>query len=253
MDHEIQKASLWKRVAAGILDVILLLTLATGMAAALSALVGYDSYNQEYQQINQKYAAQFGIDLNISSEAYQNLTEQERQPYDAFDKAINGDSRAVYLYNMMINLMLLIITGGILIAFLVLELLMPLLMKNGQTVGKKVFSLCLVRNDGVRMNNIQLFTRTVLAKFAVETMIPVYMVLLLLFGQGNIVSILVVAAILLTQLFSMIATRNNCLLHDLMSGTVVVDYGTQRIFGSTQELIDYQAKMAAERAARQTY
>lgn len=253
MDHEIQKASLWKRVAAGILDVILLLTLATGMATALSALVGYDSYNQEYQQINQKYAAQFGIDLNISFEAYQNLTEQERQPYDAFDKAINGDSRAVYLYNMMINLMLLIITGGILIAFLVLELLMPLLMKNGQTVGKKVFSLCLVRNDGVKMNNIQLFTRTVLAKFAVETMIPVYMVLLLLFGQGNIVSILVVAAILLTQLFSMIATRNNCLLHDLMSGTVVVDYGTQRIFGSSQELIDYQAKMAAERAARQTY
>ncbi len=253
MDHEIQKASLWKRVAAGVLDVILILILATGTATAISALVGYDGYNQEYQQINQKYAAEFGIDLNISAEAYQNLTEQQRQPYDAFDKAINADSRAVYLYNMMVNLMLLIITGGVLVAFLVLELLVPLLLKNGQTLGKKIFSLCLVRNDGVKLNHIQLFTRTVLAKFAVETMIPVYVLLLLLFGQGNIVSILVVAAILLTQFFSIIVTRHNCLLHDLMAGTVVADYGTQRIFRSTQELIDYQAKMAAERAARQTY
>ena len=48
-------------------------------------------------------------------------------------------------------------------------------------------------------------------------------------------------------------TRNHSLLHDLMAGTVVVDYASQKIFQSTEDLIAYQKKIAAERAARQDY
>ena len=36
MEHDIQKASLWKRVAAGILDLILIVVLATGFGWAIS-------------------------------------------------------------------------------------------------------------------------------------------------------------------------------------------------------------------------
>jgi len=48
-------------------------------------------------------------------------------------------------------------------------------------------------------------------------------------------------------------TRNNSAIHDLLAGTVVVDMSSQTIFRSTEELIAYKKRVAAERAARQVY
>lgn len=250
MDYEIQKASLWKRIAAGILDFILIIVLATGTGWALSGLLQYDNYSNRLDQLRSSYEERYGIDLDVPMEA---LSPEQQAVYKAADEAFGQDEEAIYLFNMAINLILLIVTGGILAAFIVLELIIPLLIGNGQTVGKKVFSLCLVRSDGVKMNNLQLFARTVLGKFAVETMIPVYVVIMFLFNALNLMSLILGVAVLLTQCISIIVTRNNCLLHDLMVGTVVVDYGSQKIFKSTDDLIAYQKKIAADRAARQTY
>ena len=250
MDYEIQKASLWKRIAAGILDFILIIVLATGTGWALSGLLQYDNYSNRLDQLRSSYEERYGIDLDVPMEA---LSTEQQAVYKAADEAFGQDEEAIYLFNMAINLILLIVTGGILAAFIVLELIVPLLIGNGQTVGKKVFSLCLVRNDGVKINNLQLFARTVLGKFAVETMIPVYVVIMFRFNALNLMSLILGVAVLLTQCISIIATRNNCLLHDLMVGTVVVDYGSQKIFKSTDDLIAYQKKIAADRAARQTY
>ena len=84
-------------------------------------------------------------------------------------------------------------------------------------------------------------------------MIPLYVGVMMLLGIHNGVLILFAAALLIAQLVIVTVTRNNCLLHDLMAGTVVVDYSTQKIFKSTEDLIAYQKRIAAERAARQTY
>ena len=163
------------------------------------------------------------------------------------------DQEAVKAYHMVSNLMLIIVTCGILLAMLALEFGVPLLFGNGQTVGKKVFSLCVVRNDGVKLNGFQHFTRAVLGKYAVETMIPVYVVIMLMQGQSVGLLLLLVIALLLAQCILVLATRNRCPIHDLMAGTVVVDYGSQKIFKSTEDLIAYQKKIAADRAARQDY
>ena len=55
------------------------------------------------------------------------------------------------------------------------------------------------------------------------------------------------------QLACVIFTRGNCAIHDLMAGTIVVDYASQTIFKTTEDLIAYQKRMAAERAARAPY
>ena len=125
--------------------------------------------------------------------------------------------------------------------------------KNGQTLCKKIFGLCLMRTDGVKVNNMQLFARTVLGKFAIETMIPAYILILLYMGAADMFSLLLLASILIAQLIILAVTRNNSLIHDLLAGTVVVDYASQKIFTSTEDLIAYQKRVAAERAARQTY
>lgn len=257
MEHDIQKASLWKRIAAGILDLILIMVLATGFGWAISAVSDYDHYLSAYKAEYQACADKYEIKLDMSAEEFERMPEPEQQAYGERAKQayaeISQNQKANYYYGMVINLGLLIVVGGVLLAMLLLEWLVPLLLKNGQTVGKKVFAICVVRNDGVALNGVQHFTRTILGKYAVETMIPLYVGVMMLLGIHNGVLILFAAALLIAQLVIVTVTRNNCLLHDLMAGTVVVDYSTQKIFKSTEDLIAYQKRIAAERAARQTY
>ena len=257
MQNDLQKASLWKRVAAGILDVILIVVLATGFGCVISAAVDYDTHSEANKAINQRYIAQYGIDIHMTQEKFNEMTLEEQTAYEsnveACRVAMNADEEAVRAYTIVVNLSLVVVTGGILLAVLVLELLVPILFGNGMTVGKKVFALCLIRNDGIKLNGVQLFTRVILGKFAIEIMIPVYVGIMMYLGQTNGILLLFTIALLIAQVIMVLATRNHCLLHDLMAGTVVVDYGSQKIFQSTEELIAYQKRIAAERAARQTY
>ena len=55
------------------------------------------------------------------------------------------------------------------------------------------------------------------------------------------------------QVLCLALTRNHCAIHDLIAGTVVVDKESQTIFRTTEDLIAWQKKVAAERAARAPY
>ena len=156
-------------------------------------------------------------------------------------------------YNMVLSLSLLITTGGILGACLLLEFVLPLIFGNGQTVGKKVFGLGVIRVDGVRATSLQMFLRTVLGKFTIETMIPVYVVLMIFFNIIGLGGTLFLGALLVAQILVMALNANNALIHDLLAGTVVVDVASQMIFRSTQDLIDYKKKLNREQANRQNY
>ena len=257
MEYELQKASMWKRIAAAILDLILLAILATGFGWGLSSALNYNSYSDKAEEIYNKYAEEFSIEKNMTQEKFDALTPEEQEAYQAkvaaADKAINADDEAVRVYTMLVNMSLIVVTGAVLLSTLLLQFVVPLLFGNGQTVGKKVFALCLVRKDSVKLNNLQLFTRAILGKFAIELMIPVYVLLMMFLGTANILHLGLVALLLLVQLISLAVSQNNAAIHDLMAGTAVVDYTSQRIFQSTEDLQEYQKRIAAERAARQTY
>ena len=257
MQNDIQKASLWKRIAAGILDLILLAVIATGFCWALSAILNYDSFLEKSETIEARYMAEYGLQADMTTEKFAQMSPEVQAAYEErvadADAAIKADNEAIYTYGMVMNLSLIIATGGILLAMILLEFVVPMLLGNGQTVGKKVFGLCLIRNDGVKLNPMQLFTRVLLGRFTVETMIPVYAVVMAFVGTLNLFMIIMVAVLLLAEIIVIAVTRNNYLLHDLMAGTVVVDYGSQQIFKTTEDLIAHQKKIAAERAARQTY
>lgn len=253
MTNDIQKAGLWKRFAAGILDGILLAVLAAGVAFLLGAFLGYDGYNTTLNESYAYYEEQYGISFQITGEEYQALTPQEREAYDKAYDALIQDETAMKAYNMVLNLSLLIITVGILGACLVLEFVIPLILGDGQTVGKKVFGLGVVRIDGVRTTPVQMFVRTVLGKFTIEIMIPVYVVLMIFFNVTGLGGTLFLGALLVAQILIMALNRNNSLIHDLLAGTVVVDVASQMIFRDTQDLIDYKKKLSREQSNRQTY
>ena len=130
---------------------------------------------------------------------------------------------------------------------------MPLILGNGQTVGKKVFSISVTRVDGVKLTTLQLFVRTLLGRFTIETMFPAYIIIMIIWGSLGMVGTVILVALLLLQLILMAATQNRSLIHDLLAGTVVVDHMSQKIFRTTDDLIAHKKRIAAERAARQEY
>ena len=253
MSNDLQKAGFWKRMAAWIFDGIFLSILAVGLGVLLSGLLGYDSYSNAVDEAYARYEGEYGITFEITQEEYDALTEEKRLSYDAAYAALIADTEAMYDYNMMLNLSLVVTTGGILLAYLLWEFFLPLWFGNGQTLGKKIFGLCLVRNDGVKLNTLQLFARTLLGKFTVETMIPVYILLMLFWGTMDLTGTLMLGALALGQAVCLCVTRSNAAIHDLLAGTAVVDMASQTIFRSTEDLIAFQKKVAAERAARQPY
>lgn len=253
MSSDIQKASMWKRISAYLFDIILLVVLVTAVAFVLSAVFGYDGYNQTLDAAYAGYEAEYGIVFDISHEQYNVMTEAERLRYDEAYAALIADEEAMYAYNMVVNLTLVITTLGILLGYLVLEFAVPLFFGNGQTLGKKIFGIGLMRIDGVRITPLQLFVRTVLGKFTIETMIPVYVVVMLLFNTVGVTGTLLLAALLLAQIIILAVTRTNSLIHDLLAGTVAVDYASQRIFRTTEDLIEYKKRLHAEEVARKDY
>ena len=253
MVYNLQKAGLWKRIAAWMFDGILTAILAVGLGFLLSALLGYDSYSRTLDAAYDRYEQEYGIVFDITLEEYDALPADQQQLYQDASDAVNADTEAMYAYNMMLNLSLVILTVSILLAVLLWEFAFPLYFGNGQTLGKKIFGLCLVRTDCVRLNKLQLFARTVLGKFAVETMLPVYILFLSFWGVLGATGTMILVALTIGQLMCLIISRTNSALHDLMAGTAVVDMASQMIFRDTEELIEFQKRVAAEKAARDPY
>ena len=253
MGSDLQKASLLKRLAAGIFDGILLAVLAVGCGLLLSWLLNYNSLNAQLDDMYQTYETQYSVKFDLSGAEYEALSETDRARYDEAYRALTKDPDVLYTYNLVIHMTILITTFGILLAVLVLELVIPLILKNGQTIGKKIFGIGLMRTDGVEMNTMQLFVRTVLGKFTLEIMIPVYMIIMIGFNSIGITGALVLALIGLTEIIMLAVTRTNSLIHDMLAGTVAVDLASQTIFRTTEDILAYKKKIQAEQANRADY
>ena len=250
---DLQKASMWKRISAFLFDIIITGILIVGVAFLLSVILGYDGYSDRMQGCYDRYEAEYGVIFNITDEEYQTLTEEELQRYQEAYEALSADPEAVYAYNMLVNLTLVITSVSVLIGYLVLEFIIPLIFKNGQTLGKKIFGIGLMRTDGVRMSTVSLFIRTFLGKYTIETMVPALIVILIVFGSAGFVGTIILGLIALLELILVIATHTNSMIHDILAGTVAVDISSQMIFSSTEEMIEYKKKVSAEKAAKQAY
>ncbi len=251
LDCELQKASMWKRISAFLFDAILLGIVAVLFAWGLSALTGYDGYSRTVTESYEKYGAQYGVDLRISKSEFDALPEEEARKVEEGIAALNADASALRAMQMMMSLSVLIVSLGLFFAFLAMEFLIPLKLGEGRTLGKKIFGIGLMRAEGVRVNAVTLFVRAILGKYAVETMVPALILLMIYWGTIGVVGPAVLFLILIVEAAVMAATRTNALIHDLLAGTAVIDAASQRIFDTREELAAYKARLAAEAAARE--
>ena len=244
--YDLQKASMWKRISAALCDFIALGTVVVGMLLLLSALLGYDGHAARLEEISESYEAELGVDFDLAESDYEKLTDAEKEKYKLAIDAFSKDPDANYVYNLLVNLTFVMVTFSILIAFILLELIVPLLFGNGQTLGKKVFGVAVMREDGVKLAPMLLFVRAILGKYTVETMIPTLIIIMIYWDMIGILGTILLLGILALQLIMLSAGNTRQVLHDRLSHTVVVDYASQMIFDSPEAMLAYKQRIHAE-------
>ena len=255
MGLDIQKADFWKRMSAWLLDAVLTLCVAAALVSLLLWCVGYSKHYDVLKSAEEEYSEKYGIDLNISKDEFDKLSEEEKQNYYAADKEFSEDGKVLYAYAMLSNLMLATVSVSVLITFIALELVVPIILKYGRTLGKKIFGLAVIRTNCVKMNGQALFIRSIIGKCTIETMVPIYIVIMIIFGELGVVGTAVLLLFLLLQIFVLAFTNKNTrsAIHDLISDTMVVDMGSQMIFETEDELVAYKAKLHEEMVSKQDY
>ena len=245
--YDLQKATFLKRFSAYLFDFILTLVLATGFMWLGSVIVNYDAKIEAYQANYTRYEQEFGIDLTEMTQAkYDALPEDQKAIYDQAAIVWAEDPVVIKTFDVFISYTLLLITISLLLAILVWEFILPLIFKNGQTLGKKIFGICLMRTDGIKVNQMMLFVRAMLGKFAIETMVPLYIVIMMLLGNIGFIGPLILFALLVLQVTMYFYTKTRSPIHDLLAQTVAVDYASQMIFDTVEELLEYKKKTAQD-------
>lgn len=251
MKYDFQRASMLKRAPAWLLDMILWVTLLTGFLWGLSFVFNVTPHFEEINTVTAEYEQQYGGKLSYSTEEYEKMTEAEKKAADEIslkiDQALSQDSRSLKARETIITYCFALVSLSTLGAYLILDFLVPLLFKNGQTLGKKCFGVALMRQDGVKVTPFMMFARTVLGKCTVETMLPAMMFILAMLGAGGLMLILSLG-ILLAQIIIPLVTRNKTAIHDLMACTVAVDLSSQMIFDTPEEMEAYHNNLYADKA-----
>ena len=253
MIYDLQKANMWKRISAYLFDTIMLFIMIVGFAFVLSLIVNFDTYSEQYTARQTVIEEQFGTSLDMSSDDYDKLSESEKKAFDDAVVAISSDEEAMYAFTMLFNLTLIITVFSVLLAYLILEFIIPMCLGNGQTMGKKVFGIGVMRIDGVKVSGPILFIRTILGKCTLETLVPVLLLIMIIFGLVGFMGPIIILLILVTNIVMLCATESRLAIHDMLANTVSVDVASQLIFDTPEQLLEYKQKIHAESVEKAEY
>ena len=202
-------------------------------ALATTAIIKYDNYYDKYTEILNEYKEDFNV--NLSQEEYDQLSDEQKAEYNAraeeMEKALNENEEAVGLVNKISSLIVINVCISAFLSMTVVHFVVPLIFKNGITLGKKLFGLAVVRSNGVKLSIPVLFVRSIIGLFAMETLA------VFVLSRMGIVGIFAALAIQILQIFVMYKTQTNSSIHDLLADTVVVDFASQQIFNTQEEFL----------------
>ncbi len=254
MIYDLQKASILKRISAWLLDFILIVILAVGVMYLMALITGIEKHSDALQKYYVEFGEKHNVDLLISQEELNKQTEEYVVRYNEAVQDFFSNEDAKNAYNQVLTLPLLIITFSALIPIIIVEFIIPLCLKNGRTVGKKVFNLGVVFKNSVKMSTFALFVRSILGKYTIETMVPILLLYMVFYNNIlGITGLIVLGLLVVLQLAVVIATKTNSCIHDVLSNTAVVDMQTQMVFTTYDELMEYKESLHQEEVKKSTY
>ena len=236
--YEPIKASKGKRLAAFLLDFILFISLFTGVMFIMSWITGYQQNSSLLQDAYIKY----GIYLpNPNGNGYYMCSDSDSSCITAWEN-FSKDSQALYYYSHALELTLLIITVSAFISLLIFEFIIPLLLKNGRTIGMYVMKIGLIDQEGIKANHIQLFIRFLFGKFIILTALPLYGIMFLIFNAfGGGIGLILAVVIILLNFALLIWTKKSQGIADYLGRVYAINIEETMIFSSLEELNHYKA------------
>lgn len=246
MSVTLQKASFWKRISAYLFDAIISVMLAVGFIAGLSAVSPHDEKTEELNNYYTKYEQLYGVDFDISEEDYNELSQAEKDNYTEANKALHEDAGFQDVYRDIFYITLLTFGGGLFLSYLLWYFVIPLFLGYGRTFGKRIFGIAVIRTNCVKASPPVLFIRTTIGLFAIETMLPLSLLIMISFNMMGIVGLITIGLLGILQVAVLIATPTNSSIHCLLTDTVVVDFASQQIFDTQDDLLSYQREELAK-------
>lgn len=118
------------------------------------------------------------------------------------------------------------ITAGVAISGLIFYFVLPLVLKNGATLAKKMFGLCLLSAGGYKVKRTQVLLR--------QTPTILGATILFLFVPFRI-AVMVASLVLLASYIAAIFTKNHQALHDFLGYTIVIDAKESYFYANEKE------------------
>lgn len=225
------QASLGKRFAAFLLDAILFVCLFTGALLVSSYAVGYQA---NYEQLEEKYI-EHGVFIKDDNNEYVFCDTENKDCQDAWD-AFNDDEEACAYYDKSIALSVAVITVASFTSLLVFEYIIPLIFKNGQTIGMKILKIGLIDKNGIKINHMQLFIRFLFGKFLISMILPIYGFIYMMFNfTGGLYGFILFAFINLMNILMFFTGKNHAAIPDAISNVYAVNIEETYIFDSIEE------------------
>ena len=151
--------------------------------------------------------------------------------FDFNDLESIAEANSKLAFFATLGVVLAIFTSGIII-----YIVMPIILKNGQSVGKKVFKLGLADSDGYKMSN-----KALIMRYMPFTVIDFSLILLYLINLY--VALTVIIIVFLVSFALAMSSPKKMSLHDYVSRTIVIDFVGSVIFDNP---IDEEAYILKE-------
>ncbi len=233
--YSIKNAGFFQRLVAFLFDLIIIFflnfTLSVIAIVPISNHFGYDDLVQEYNaQLLEFNLGEYDENNEFVIFNFDDINQDDLQAFydDPEAKAI---SNRKYVFD------LIQISAGLFIAEIIVMFIVPLLFKNGQTLGKKLMKLGLVDNYGLRVKPMNVFVRFLIGWFVFETAMS--LITMTMFG---------LPIFILVSMLMLLLTKNKRALHDVIGSTIVVSLDKMVVFDSGEER---QAAIQQERMERE--
>ncbi len=248
-----KKPPMVKRFAALVIDVIMVIVLASGIAFLVSKIYNYDKYYNAVYQAQIDYGVYVPSDegnITYDGKTYiictedKSLTEEEA---NSRIKALTSDKTFKDNYYKM-NLGPIVITSiGLASSLLVFEFILPLCLKHGRTLGKFLFGIGYVNEDDLDVSLKNVTIKFLFGKLIVNAVIPYTGVLLIIYQTGLVlIGLAFVLGVPIINLLMLFLTKDKRLLSDYIGKMKPVDNNCQVYFKNIEDLNAAKCKDAVK-------
>lgn len=234
-----RNASLVKRAAAFLLDIILIMIVFVGFLYLFSLIFDYDSINNSLNRLYIKYGVMIEKD---ATEGFEFCNVEEATCLAARDK-LYEDQEFISLFVSRQKLLILMPVLSILLSLLIFSFIIPLVLKNGQTIGKKLFQIGYVSKNEVRIKPIQLFIKFLFGEFIINGVMSIMGIVYILNGSGY-VGIFLLFGVVIGNIICFALSKNKTFLADGLANIFPIDMQEQMLFDTIEELQKARAEEA---------